>query len=312
MNLDDLTVPPTENIMIYGEPKSGKTELIGELTNHGYRLHIIDIEESYKTLLKLPSANKQNIEIYPLPDYPNNPLGARFMFNLVKNSGRSYVCKEHMVVNCPGCKDKPKHINLDLRDLDPTKDILVVESANQLQMSVMSDILGVNRLRDKPEWDDFSRQGRTMEMILGFLQHAPISTIMTSHLLESEDATGAKGLYPIIGTRAYSINAGKFFDHIVYTKKEGIGNYRAFSSSKIANIQAASRYGIDISTSSPISLAPIFDYSKEQAANGKQVLSFGDQRAAETLSNVASQSAGSAGKPLSASAIIAAAKAGTK
>lgn len=313
MKLSQMQRKRTEKVMIFGGPKSGKTKVIGDLALEGYKLKIIDIEESYKTLFQLPVSAQDNIEVFAIPDMPTSPLGARFLVNFVKNGGRSYICEEHMQVNCAACRQKEKFIDLDYRNWEEDS-ILVLESGNQLQRSVMSDILGLQRLEKKPEWDDYARQGAVMEMILGYLQAMPISVIVTSHEVQAEFENKTKKIVPVCGTSTYSANGAKFFDHVIYTAVEG-KNYRAYSSNKILNTIAASRYGIDLSELPEPSLLPIFRYTSPTDNGERKAISASAEKAAAVLNSVTSEAnkpTGILGKgaALSASAILAAKAAG--
>ena len=67
MKLSQLTFSPAQHIVVFGDPKTGKTQLMGSLAAK-YKLLQIDIENGIITLTQLPVDWQDNIEVVQLPD----------------------------------------------------------------------------------------------------------------------------------------------------------------------------------------------------------------------------------------------------
>lgn len=211
----------TRKILIYGPPKSGKTELAATLAEKK-RLHWLDNEDGFKTVVSSPRIKPEwldNIEYYPIPDTQIFPVSARTLLKLVKGRPGT-ICGKHGVWDCAVCKRE----NLELTPFDlsafTNDDVMVLDSTSQLAMSAMNDIqskiIAADQFDKKPEWDDYFNQGRIMDRIFSILQQAPCNVVAISHetMVEMED--GTKRLVPIGGTSQFSKTFAKYFDEVVY------------------------------------------------------------------------------------------------
>jgi len=62
MKLTSKELSNTHRVIVFGESKSGKTELVGRLAER-YNLLYFDLENGFETLLKLPQEWKDRIEV---------------------------------------------------------------------------------------------------------------------------------------------------------------------------------------------------------------------------------------------------------
>jgi len=236
MLLSEYKASTARKILIYGPPKTGKTELYGGLAATK-KLHIIDLEESVKTFLKPSSAAFPflgKISLYPLPDTQLMPIGIDTVLRLTRNVPVS-ICHKHGKVACPICKKE----GWPSSDLDVTKftpeDVLVIDSFSQLADSAMNHIMRKFIEKDdfdaKPTWDDYFKQGNILQRIGTWIQSAPFNIVVVSHetMVEMED--GTKKIVPIGGTSNASKIFAKFFDDVVYTEIVN-GKYRAYCSAE--------------------------------------------------------------------------------
>jgi len=63
----------TTRVMLYGEPKTGKTQLAGSLSKY-FNLIWLDLENGVETLYKLPKNQQEKITLVSLKDTTSNPL----------------------------------------------------------------------------------------------------------------------------------------------------------------------------------------------------------------------------------------------
>ena len=82
MKLTDKVKSKTHRVLVYGEPKSGKTELVASLAEV-YNLLYIDLENGYATLLKLPREWQERIEILSIPDTKVFPIAIETMLKII-------------------------------------------------------------------------------------------------------------------------------------------------------------------------------------------------------------------------------------
>lgn len=237
MKATDLKQGRPRKILVYGAPKTGKTELVGALAAEK-RLKVFDLEQSTKTWFKPSSPaypHLSNIEIFPIADTQTFPVAIGTVLHATKNVKLS-ICDVHGVVDCPICK-KVKDAGFSV--YDPTTftpdDVAVIDSISQLAQSAMYHILRTAIAKDdfekKADWDDYAAQGRMMDRFGSWIQSAPFSIVCTSHetMVEMED--GTKKIVPIGGTSNFSKTFAKYFDDVVYCEIVN-GKYRATCSAE--------------------------------------------------------------------------------
>ena len=253
MKLSDYKAKSARHILIYGPPKSGKTAAIGALAAK-YKLWYFDLEDSVKTLLNpalCPAENLNNIELFSIPDKQTYPMGIETMLKVLKG-GNVTVCNQHGKVSCPICAKQADAIQttINVNELSPERDILVIDSYSQLAESamnyIMRDAIAKDNYDAKAGWDEYGKQGRILERIGSTIQVAPFNIIVASHetLVEMED--GSKKIVPIGGTSNASKVFAKYFDDVVYCEIVNKTHRLVSSSTAKANVLAGSRSGKDI------------------------------------------------------------------
>ena len=73
MKLTHKAPSSTHRVLIFGAPKSGKTQLAATLAAK-FKLLWFDLENGYGTLLKLPKEQQENIELISIPDSKTFPI----------------------------------------------------------------------------------------------------------------------------------------------------------------------------------------------------------------------------------------------
>lgn len=253
MNLDDYKPAVVRHILLYGSPKSGKTAAYGQLAKR-FHLHVFDNEDSIKTLMnpeRLDPELRKNITLFRIPDTQLYPMAIETMLKVLK-PGTNTVCYTHGKVACPVCmKDAAaKKSSINIADLKPDRDIVVIDSWSQLVASAGNYIMRNELLKDnfdaKMGWDEYGKQGRILERIGSFIQTAPCNIVVVSHenMVEMEDKS--KRIVPVGGTSNASKEFGKYFDDIVYC--EIVNRKHKLTSSTVgkAGVLAGSRAGIDL------------------------------------------------------------------
>lgn len=250
MKLDQYaTVEKGKNLLIYGPPKSGKTALAADLANQGYKVHALDLEQGAATfLLVVEEENYDNVEIYSIMDTPSMPNAVKVVTRVLDAKGIVTFCEAHGTIACMECKKAgAPEASIDSREFGP-KDVLLVDSVTQLSNSAMVHSLGPASALStkKPEWDNYSAQGQLLDFIFAKAQAAPFHTIFISHEADIEQEDGSSKITPIGGTRNYSKNLARFFDHVIYCQVKNKKHSQISLSTENAKIIAGNRFNIDI------------------------------------------------------------------
>ena len=235
MQLSEYVGTEARHILVYGPPKTGKTELVGRLAKN-FKLWWFDLDGGAKTLMSplsgaYPYIN--NIVYFRIPDTQQFPIATETMLKVFKG-GKMSVCHKHGKVECPACKkDGLPSTEICLDTFDNKKDILVLDSYTQLMDSVTNWIHKDALAKDdwnniKSSYDDYAKQGSISDRFGSVIQNASFNTTVISHEILSELEDGTKKIVPIGGTRNKSADFGKYFDDIVYTEVVG-GAFKAWA-----------------------------------------------------------------------------------
>lgn len=269
MKLTDKVDSLRERVLVFGGPKSGKTELAARLAEQ-FNIHLFDMENGYKTLRKLPAAWQERVNVYSIPDTRVYPIAIETMLKVVTGLPIDF-CVEHAKVNCMICKKDGKpmeHVELNALGGD---DIVIFDSLTQLANSAMAHVKKNDDDLDKPEWTDFMKQGFLMDKILSQCQHAKYNLVAITHEVEAELENGGKKLVPVAGTREFSRNTAKYFDHVVYcelkNKKHAFGSATDYALS----VLTGSRSDVAIEKLGTASLLPFFRHEVAKTAAARIV-----------------------------------------
>jgi len=168
MKLTDKAPSATHRVLIYGAPKSGKTQLVGELSSK-YKLLYFDLENGYATLLKLPKASQENIELISLPDSKTFPIAIETMLKVITGNKVS-ICQQHGKVSCPLCrKESGPETEVCLAEMD-NEWIVVIDSLTQLTNSAIAFITKTQPEDYKMQFDDWGNLKAVVEKFLSQVQ----------------------------------------------------------------------------------------------------------------------------------------------
>lgn len=267
MKLSDKKLSATHRALVYGEPKSGKSELAGRLAEH-FKLLWFDFENGFVTLTKLPLAWQERIELVSIPDTKVMPIGIETALKII-NGTEVKICDAHGKVNCPKCT--PTNLPYTTVCLNSVSDdtIVVFDSLTQLASSAMNNITKAQPELYKPEWHDYRAQGQLMDKLLSQIQQASYNVVCITHEVEVEMEDGKKKLVPVAGTASFSRNTAKYFDHVVRCSIQN--KKHNFFSSTTASLQAisGSRTDVELEKDEKPSLLRIF---KPELFGDKKVL----------------------------------------
>ena len=256
MKLSQKSASKSHRALLFGPPKSGKTQLAGKLSEE-FNLIWFDLENGVDTLLKLPIEQQERIEVITLPDTRSYPIAIETMLKVIKGS-RSEICEKHGKVNCSICKKDNSPFNIVELSTLPLDTIVVVDSLTQLTNSAISHITKNQADDYKLNYDDWGNLGKLMDTFLSHVQQAPFNIICISHETETEMEDGKMKLVPTAGTRAFSRNTAKYFDEVIYCEVKNKKHIAGSSTLYNGNILTGSRTGSVLESQAEASLIPIF------------------------------------------------------
>ena len=256
MKLSQKIASKSHRVLLFGPPKSGKTQLAGELSKE-FNLLWFDLENGVDTLLKLPTEQKERIEVVTLPDTRSYPIAIETMLKVIKGS-KLDICETHGKVSCALCKkDSRDFTSVELSSL-PLDTIVVVDSLTQLTNSAISHITKNQPEDYKLNYDDWGNLGKLMDTFLSHVQQSGFHIVCISHETETEMEDGKMKLVPTAGTKAFSRNTAKYFDEVIYCEVKNKKHIAASSTVYNGNILTGSRSGATLETQLEASLIPIF------------------------------------------------------
>jgi AAA domain len=214
MKLSDKQATKVHHVLVFGPPKSGKTELVGKLSSD-FNILYIDMENGTDTLLKFPKEWKERIEVISLRDTRSYPIAIETCLKMIKG-GKGSICETHGKWICPVCqKSGASVIDIELNAL-LTNTIVVFDSITQLTDSAIANITKDKSDDYKLERDDWGNLGKLLNIFFSHIQQAPFNVVCISHETEVEMTDGTKKIVPTAGTNNYSRTFAKYFDEVTY------------------------------------------------------------------------------------------------
>lgn len=263
MKPSDLARRRTSHVVVFGEPKSGKSTIVSKLLEDGFNLTWISMDNGHEVIFKLPLSPEildQRLNIVIIPDTKEFPVAISTCREIMKNRPTK-ICDRHGRVNCMVCaKDENAlHTIIDTSKFTG-KDVLVFDHLGQLSASAITSayIKYKKDLEEKPEWEQYGMQGILLDGFFTNVQQAPFNIVCITHIEESRSEDGTKKLYPLAGTTNFSRGMGKYFDHMIYCEVVNGSHKFGSGTGYQARVLTGSRTDIFIEKQKVPSLAPFF------------------------------------------------------
>lgn len=230
MNLKELAkgaalIQPNHSILVYGPPKSGKTELVATAIRipEIARVFWFDIENGIETILGmgLTDEEMEKVTVIKIPDTRDKPEAIATMLKAFSSKIPVTICEQHGTINCVDCKKAGKNAITWLISSLTHNDLVVIDSGSQLADSAMAALcLGKDDMF-KPGWDEYGIQGKWLGDILSVIQAATNTNfVVITHEMCIENDEKKDVFYPLMGTKAFCMKVGKYFGTVVYVHKK--------------------------------------------------------------------------------------------
>lgn len=273
MNLNEAPLLEKTKVLLYGQPKTGKTALAGKLAAQGFKLNWIDLERGRRTLMNpaiLAPQYRENINLINIPDHRFNPVAIDTVKEILRG-GVKKICHFHGKVNCPLCLKNPAAQYSTINILEQAEnEITVIDSVTQLSASainrgILKEISGPGGEEYKPTFHDYRDQGARLDQVFSLLQVLDINIICISHEKEAGkyDDKGKllkSNIVPLGGTTNFSKTFAKYFDEVVYVTMTNKVHRAYNSTSYETGVLTGGRTGVilDALKGDELSLAPLF------------------------------------------------------
>ena len=258
MKLIDVEVKGTgQSAIIYGAPKCGKTELVGELAKK-FNVTWLDLESGFLTLKKLPPEAQARIELIRVKDTKDTPIAVETVLRVLSGAKVS-ICDGHGKVNCPKCKlAELPFVKIETNTFGPD-DLLVIDSLTQLSDSAMAKATaGLGEL-EKVEFKHYDFQGIFLSKALGLVQQANYNIAVISHELGIELDDKSEKIVPCGGTKNFARKVAKYFDHVVHMTVKNRKHIAESRSTANPKILTGSRTDVAIEDDPDMLLVSIFE-----------------------------------------------------
>lgn len=261
---DYLKTEPT-HALVYGDPGSFKSSIVIKLAEQGFKLKYFCIDGGVP--LKILSAKGlENVEVFPIMDTVDNPIGIR-TFRSVIRGGLCSICDAHGDVGCTSCRRS----GLVFSDISlgnmAMNEIAVFDHLSGAADSAMAKVfdgekalLSTNTSDNKQSYSDYRKQGWQMSDFLTRNQIAPFNTICITHQIMVDMEDNLKKLVPQMGTRDFSATAGKYFTDIIHCEANAQAkkfNFGSLSTYRYG-VLTKSRNNVDMTKMDQPTLAPFF------------------------------------------------------
>jgi len=269
MKLSDMiknvnATPQAQKILVYGHAKTGKTFFAAGAAKSPKIKRIVwfDFEGGAGTLLnpalKLTPAEQDKIEVISVYDDEDHPYAIETALQILHPQRQKTICAEHGRFSCALCKSgaEATATHVDVPTFDSST-LVVLDSLSAVTDSAFNYAKKMVGKSDK--FAIYGMQGDLLKVIMTAIQHAQCHVVCLTHVaVGKDDATDKETVAPLCGTRAFSLQVGRYFDHVVYKTIE-LKKFKAGSTPTYkVNTVSGSRTGVALEKDAESTICAFF------------------------------------------------------
>jgi AAA domain len=216
MNFIDIADNEARHLMVFGDPKTGKSTLVSQLART-HKLIWISCDGGHSVLRKLPREAQENIDIIVVPDSRDSPFAYDTVKKLLKGKETS-VCHLHGVVACSVCQraGRPSSVyNFGTLGLDT---IVVIDHMTRVSDSCKNVITKGKAEDYKLQLDDWGSLRFYLANLLSDIQVSRFNIVAIAQCEEVKMEDGSKKMNPSIGSAEFTKLTCQYFDSVIYCK----------------------------------------------------------------------------------------------
>lgn len=259
MNLLDLkkasaVVQPNHSVLMYGPPKSGKTVLAGTAAAipEIEKIYWLDLENGVEALLHSGLTDEQlaKIVLIKITDTRDDPYAIETILRTFTSKTPLNLCEAHGRLDCAECKKAGNPFFQWHLKQATHNDLVVIDSGSQLGDSALAAAcLGKGELY-KPQFDDYGKVNKWLGDVFSVVQQCRNTNfVVLTHELAMEDDEGKDKIFPLIGSKQFSMKCSKYFGTVAYIHKKGGKHVAGSSSLYRADLMSGSRIGVALEKS---------------------------------------------------------------
>lgn len=277
MKYNELSKRLPQHILVYGDPKTGKSTLASQLA-HTRKLIWISLDGGHSVIDKLPEDVRENIDIIVIPDVKAAPIAQQTVRELFKGN-KTTICHMHGMVNCSVCKSNnldASTYHLNNLGLDT---VVVVDHGTRLSESYINNITKNKPDDYKLQLDDWGDLRFHLAAHFGYVQVAPFNVVYLAQTAYESMNDGSKKICPDIGSSKFGPTVSQYFDNVVYMEIMNMSHRAGSGTTYKASVITGSRSDIHLedlykTNGGKLSLEPFFANAPlaSDAEEGKRIL----------------------------------------
>ncbi len=239
-------VQPNHSILLYGPPKGGKSVLAGtaaaipELN----RIFYISIENGHESLIHsgLSDAELEKIILIRIADTRDTPIAIETILKSFTSKVPVNICELHGRIDCAECKKSSSpSISWHLGSCTHN-DLVIIDSGSQLGDSAMAAACLGKPQMFKPTFDEYGMVNKWLGDVCSVIQQcANTNFVVITHEIALEDDEGKDRIFPLMGSKQFSMRCAKFFGTVVYVHKKMNKHVAGSSSTYRSDVLTGSR-----------------------------------------------------------------------
>lgn len=250
-------------ILIYGPPKTGKTRLAGQTAKipEINNVYFFSLENGHEVLIHecgLTEAEMDKVTLFKIQDTTDEPIAIETMLKAMSSRTDIKICDKHGRVDCAICTKAKAPFTPFCLAKCTHNDIVIIDTGSKLGDSALAATMMGRDSMAKPGWDEFGIQGKWLTDILSVVEQAVFTNfIVTCHALFEKDDDGIEKVFPLMGSRPFSLRVAGKFGTVVYLDKKLNKHVGGSSSTYRGNVLTGSRVGAKLEAAKEINIRAI-------------------------------------------------------